>query len=232
MNVNGDNWFPYVPPGWLDRLVELIRHSTPQRITVEWCMEGDRFRFSESNARHFMGQIRAIGWINENGALTDRARNLRLQGEAYQRFMGTELARVYDELEDSISGGQLDREQLNTYFTSASSLGLSGRRQVISAFRWFLREAGLAELNERLGGQAPSPAPRARRSLQRQVRPLEQPPNAPPEPSRQRQVSIPALGPISLSISLQLPAVDDERVYHAIFKAMRESLFTEPSSDT
>lgn len=234
MKIEGQNWFPYLPSGWLNRLVELVRRSVPARIDIDWCMEGDRFGLSRTNASQLVSHIRTLDWTNEDGALTDIGRNLRLHGEPYERFMRQELARIYDELVEQLEDPGLDRDALETYFTSASNLGLSGRRQVIATFRWFLVQAGLPEVAERLGGPLTTATPRqtSRARPSQQTRSRRQGAPSPGQaPSAGRQIQLPpGLSGITLSISLQLPAVDDERVYEAIFKAMREHLFGQQST--
>ena len=110
MKINDANWFPYVPPSWLQRLVELLRRTVPQRIDAAWCLEGSRFSFTPNNAGQFISQIRMLGWIAEDGSITERGRNLRLDGSAYQQFMLEELERVYDELHSQLDDPSLDRE--------------------------------------------------------------------------------------------------------------------------
>lgn len=226
MQVEGQHWFPYVPPSWLDRLVELVRRSVPQRINAEWCLEADRYSFTPNNASQFVSQIRTLGWIDANGALTELGRNLRLEGTPYSEFMRDEIRRIYDELTDQLVDQRFDRDRANTYFTAASRLGMSGRRQIISVLRWFLVQGGMAEVAERLGGQVLQPQPRQRRAT------TERRPTAAARPAARRQAGEASglvLGGITLTISLQLPAVDDERVYQAIFRAMRENLLATPA---
>jgi hypothetical protein len=222
MRVNGQNWFPYLPLAWLQRLVDLIARSTPSRIDADWCLEGNRFSFTRSNASQFISQLRTLGWIDDEGVLSATGRNLRLQGEQYRQFMLDEIGRVYDELAGQFDDPGFDRQALETYFTSASSLGLSGRRQVVSTFRWFLTQAGLTELAERLGAPGVPAASGNRRPARQAARARSSRPSAPR--GEQRDTGLPVLSGITLSISLQLPAVDDERVYQAIFRAMREHL--------
>lgn len=238
MNVDGQNWFPYLAPSWLTRLVELIRRSVPSRVTIDWCLEGNRFSFTRANASQFIRQLVTVGWLDEDGALTPLARNLRLQGDQYQKFIEGEIGRIYDELLPQFEDPAFDRVHLETYFTAASNLGLSGRRQVIATFKWFVAQAGLDDLLDRIGGPSTSSpvarAPRARRQARE------------PRAGAPAQVQIERNGPgngrsalqgfaglsgVTLSITLQLPTVDDEKVYAAIFKAMREYLLTPEAED-
>lgn len=238
MEIDGQNWFPYLPSSWLQRLVDLIRRSVPSRIDADWCMESDRFSFTRNNASQFVSQLRTLGWIDEDGSLTDVGRNLRLQGGPYQEFMRSELARIYGELIEQLHEETASRETVETYFTAASSLGLSGRRQVITTLRWFLAQANEGDASERLGGAPQAGPPRPRRQPRSSSDMAQQPAQragrtGQGERAGNRASLLPdGLSGLTLSISLQLPAVDDERVYQAIFRAMRENLFEQTGSDT
>jgi hypothetical protein len=157
---------PYVgATGWLTRLHEIFQRSVPARVDTAWLTVAGRIsdRFSKTNAQHLRTFMQKVGWIDQEGNVLDEGRNLRLTGQPYQEAMRRTLERIYpDLLEQMQSAVEFTPVQVETFFMSVSSMGKSGRSQMIAVFRWFLREGGLEDLEQKVwaGRRQPAATPR------------------------------------------------------------------------
>lgn len=158
ISTSNDRSFPYVgAPGWLSRLHELFQRSVPSRVDADWLTSPDRFseKFSRANASQLLSFMEKVGWIDTDGNVLEEGRQLRLVGEPYERAMKALIDRWYPDLLAQIEGGQITSpEGVENFFVTTTTMGKSGRQQMIAVFRWFLREAGLASADQKIWGEA------------------------------------------------------------------------------
>ena len=147
-------YYPYVgASGWLTKLHEFFVRSMPARVNVEWLSAPDRIGLSESNARRMLSMMGKLGWIDSSGSLLDEGKNLRLVGGDWEEAMLATVERIYpDLLRQMKSEPDFGPADVEKFFVSATNVGQSGRNQMISVFRWFLREARLTELEQKITG--------------------------------------------------------------------------------
>jgi hypothetical protein len=165
--------FPYVgATGWLTRLHELFQRSVPAAVDIEWLTSTDRFseKFNRKNASQLLSFMERVGWIDSEGQVQEEGRNLRLLGDPYQAAMRALLQRLYSELISQIEASEItDPGGVENYFVTTTEMGRSGRQQIIAVFRWFLREGGREDLEQKVwaGRRPPAAAPRANGSAPR-----------------------------------------------------------------
>lgn len=153
-----NRYIPYVgAPGWLAQLRTLFQRSVPAKVDVEWLMGSDRFKFSQANARNLVSTLAKMGWIGSDGTVLNGGKKLRLVGETYENAMRDEVDRFYADLVAQIRDAeQFSTKDLDQFFVATSNVGQSGRGQMIGVFRWFVREAGLKDIEQKIWGQTRS----------------------------------------------------------------------------
>lgn len=174
-------YLPYVgAAGWLTTLHQLMVRSMPQKIDVDWLTAPDRFTFSAANASQLLAMIQKLGWINSDGTILEEGRKLRLSGEAWNRALRETVERIYPDLLKQIErADKFGVDELEHFFIAATDIGKSGRSQMMAVFRWFIHEAGMNEIEEKVWGTA-------RKSPRTASAPRRQPQGTGNVPSRQK----------------------------------------------
>ncbi len=172
-NAQTDRTFPYVgASGWLTKLHQLCVRSMPRRVEVDWLTAPDRLGLSQPNARQILSFMQKVGWIDGEGSVSEEGKKLRLDGELWKQAMRDTTQRLYPDLLKQIeSANEFSPRDVEQFFVAATDMGHSGRQQMMAVFRWFLREAGLTELEEKVWG-------RTRRGGQRRAEVREERPRA------------------------------------------------------
>lgn len=240
---------PYVgATGWLTRLHEMFQRSVPARVDAEWLTVTGRIsdNFSKANAQQLVAFMQKVGWIDQDGNVVDEGRNLRLAGQPYQEAMRRMLERFYPDLLEQIqSASEFAPPDVDTFFMSISPMGRSGRSQMIAVFRWFLRQADLGDVEDkvwakgrrqpaattRTNGAAPRKAPRQlTRTRAAATPPPATPPaggDATPEPAPVDQ----RLATISSVLQINMDGTWDEGRMKAAFRWLDQLLKGESVGD-
>lgn len=149
---------PYVgATGWLSRLHEIFQRSVPARVDTDWLTVAGRIsdKFSKANAQQLRTFMQKVGWIDQEGNILAEGRNLGLKGKPYQDAMQQTAERFYPDLLEQIKdASEYTPDDVDTFFNTTTRMGKSGRSQMIAVFRWFLREGGLDELEQKVWGGA------------------------------------------------------------------------------
>lgn len=200
----------------LGRFLEALRHAqAPEKISVRFL---EQLGFKSTNDRLFIPLLKAMSFVDEAGKPTARYHSL-LDDSEWQKVLAVGVRDAYADLfRVSKNAQSLTREQLTG---KIKSLGEGKLSPAIlgNVVRTFVELAKLADFS------APSPAAPSPTEASETV--------AAPEPSAAAKAFatggpalVPESGGASLiyRIEIVLPAVRDQAVYDAIFRAAREHL--------
>jgi hypothetical protein len=195
-------------------ILEAIQKAgVPDRVTHEFLKQ---LGFISSSERPIIGVLKALRFLDDSGAPTDRYRRYRDPAEA-----GPVLAEALRDAYSDIftineSSYQLQRADLKGMFQRASGRGERVAEAMADTFSAFSR---LANFSSAASAPGASPEP---------PNAVAEPPSGSPTPQADGDAgsSSPAASAVVLhhDVHVHLPETTDIAVYSAIFKSLREHL--------
>jgi hypothetical protein len=235
-------YFPYVgAPGWLTKLHQACVRSMPQRMETDWLMAPDRLGLSQANARQLLSFMQRVGWVESDGSLSEDGKKLRLVGESWQEAMRETAQRFYADLLQRIeSATEFRLQDLEQFLADATNMGQSGRQQMISVFRWFLREANLTDLEQKVWSGTGTASERAGEARRERPKPpgakSREPTTAKAKPAARKRAPTdqdsapgdPRLSAIASVLKISIDGTWEEERMKAAFRMLDRLLKGEP----
>jgi hypothetical protein len=202
--VNNVTDFIYspIPAKIKDYFAKIQEVKVPDKVSQEYLRS---IGFKSSNDYYLIGILKELGFIDGSGKPTSRWNEYRAKGES-KKVMAKALKLHYKPLFETYEDAfRKDKEALRDFFSSQTELG---EKTIDLMVRTFQGLCNLADFEAPVvsGAEVVSAVPVPIPSL----------------PSR-------SLAPpsININIELHLPATSDATVYEALFKAMKEHLFSQ-----
>jgi hypothetical protein len=197
--------------GRVEPLISHIRKvNVPPKVTTQW-LEAAGFR--SKNDRALLGLLKGLGYIDPNGAPTDKWAELRGSDEGRKASIGRQMRVAYPQVFENYpveSIPTLTKDELKTFIRPKVTFGEESLGNVVDTF--FVLK-GLATF----GGGAPATSTAATVTVAI--------PQA-PTPAAAGPASTAGAVNIAINLSLELPVTTDADVYDKLFEAMAKHLGT------
>jgi hypothetical protein len=197
-------------PGKLPDLLKKIRESgVPQKVNKPWL---DSMGFKSSNDRSMVAVLRQIGFIDASGVPTPAWKEFR--GADSKGVLGRALRVGYEDLFQTYPDApERPTTDLGHVFSTRTDAGKQAVDKMVSTFKTL---AGLAEFTHDDLPAAAGPA------VIRE--------GTPPAATVVTKTATKGAGlTVNINVELTLPETQDEKVYQAFFKAMRQHLLSDDS---
>lgn len=184
--------------------------KAPERFTTKLLKDLD---FASSNDRLYIGVLKGLGFLDENGVPTERYFAF-LDHSQSGRILAEALRDAYDELFALNKNAQA----MTVDEVRGKLKSLTQGRKSDNVITWMANTfKGLAELAD---WSTPAPAPTAERPPQEEkTSPDQMPPTIPGASAVKRELEL------HYNIQLILPESRDQAVYDALFSSLRRHLF-------
>lgn len=232
--------YPKIPANNWWELRRRFRQSVPKGISADYLMSALNLS-SDKAAANVLGPLKAIGLIDDNNALTDRAHDWR-QDDTYPAVCRAIMDEVYPEALTSVyPPPDPDADGVKRWFARNAGVG-DGAASQMAAFYRLLSEADPTG-GERSARRQPSattakprPAAKAAKAAKAAAATPPKPaaaaaaaaatPPATPDPPA-NGVKLGPMGGITVNIELQIPATADAKFFDQFFSSMRKHLLDE-----
>jgi hypothetical protein len=201
--------FAYSPnPASVKRFFSHVQSAgIPDKVTLKYL---EKVGFKTKNDRYIITVLKALGFLDNNGAPTKTWQAYRNKAKA-RAVLAEAIRRTYDDLFRTYPDAhRKDAEALRNYFSAHTSVAERTLAAIVATFKALV---DLADF-EADAPDVPSPAePEHVKEIRKRTRPiLSASEHDPPS--------------ININIQLQLPATEDGEVYNKLFAALKKHLFS------
>lgn len=217
--AEGKKTYPYISSRVWFTLREKLRQSKPRSINADWLMSA--LDVSEKGAGNVLPQVRALGLVDDKGAPSSIAEDLR-HDDSYATACREIIERVYDEtLQDAHNDPAADPTKVAVWFMRNAGTG-SATAKVQAKFYLLLLGGELPSEDEKKKVKAA--APRAAKTVAKKVSSSQPAQNVRP---KQDDTSPANPQKPTLHIDLQIHIAADATEAHidAVFRSMATHLY-------
>jgi hypothetical protein len=199
--------------GNLAKFLDEIRNAgVPDRVTVEFLKT---LGFKSSNDRPIIAILKGIGFLDQNGAPTEAYKSFRDPHQG-PRILAKALRAAYSDLYlANTKAHELPPDKLKGIIAAKTSKGESVVKLIAGTFKALAKAADFSEAAEAPATPAKAPP-----------KPKPGEPGEPETPDPHSGLPKDAISNFHYNIQIHLPTTTDITVYNAIFKSLRDHLFT------
>ncbi len=200
--------FPYTTnPASLKHFFDHVQTAgVPTKVTIKYLESAG---FKSKNDRAILSVLKAIEFVDDAGAPTDKWRAYRVRGPEARAVMAAALKSAYSGLFATYPDAhRKDNEALRNYFSAHTTVGEGALSYIVRTFK-ILSELADFEATPSEGVGAEPTLPSAVQRGSPSLRPLVAPGLT-----------------VNINVQLQLPATDDEAVYDKLFGSLKRHLFS------